>query len=164
MPPFRASLFILAMQGGISLDITLYYNHSENNVINKDIASAHLFSGTLKDETSITNPVIMIESDATIINYNYARIPDFARYYFITDITSVRYGLWRVTMRCDVLESFADDILASTCILDHSTDTGTNEYLNSETWVSTVRDKTDIIKFSGGLSDSGEYILITAGG
>lgn len=146
------------------MDITLYYNHSENNVINKERASACLFSGTFKEETSVTSAVVMIESDETIVNYNYAYIPAFARYYFITDISSVRQGLWRVSMRCDVLESFADDILASACVIDHSTDTGTNDYLNSDTWVSTVKDKTDIISFSGGLSDSGEYILITAGG
>lgn len=144
--------------------ITLYYNHSENNVINKDKASARAFTGTLREETSITNPVFIIESDETIVNYNYAYIPDFSRYYFITDITSVRNGLWRITLRCDVLESFADDILSSSCVIDHSTNVGTNDYLNSDTWVSTVRDKTDIISFSSGLSNSGEYILITAGG
>lgn len=146
------------------MTITLYYNHSENNVINKDKASARVLTGTLREETSITNPVFIIESDATIVNYNYAYIPDFSRYYFITDITSVRNGLWRITLRCDVLESFADDILSSSCVIDHSTNVGTNDYLNSDTWVSTVKDKTDIIQFSSGLSNSGEYILITAGG
>ena len=146
------------------MTITLYYNHSESNVINKDKASARVFTGTLREETSITNPIFIIESDETIINYNYAYIPDFSRYYFITDITSVRNGLWRITLRCDVLESFADDILSSSCVIDHSTNVGTNDYLNSDTWVSTVKDKTDIISFSSGLSDSGEYILITAGG
>ena len=39
-----------------------------------------------------------------------------------------------------------------------------DNYLVSESWVSKVKTKTDILQFSNGLLDSGEYILITAGG
>ena len=37
-------------------------------------------------------------------------------------------------------------------------------YINGEQWQTTVKTKTDIVSFSNGLLDSGEYILITSGG
>lgn len=52
--------------------------------------------------------------EATISKWNYAYIEDFGnRYYFIRDIASVGRGLWDITMRCDVLMTYKDDILSS---------------------------------------------------
>lgn len=148
------------------MTIVFYNNYSEKNVINKiiDSLTALTLTGELRQSTSIKTPVIMIESDVSIIGFNYCYITEFSRYYFITDIKSVRNGLWEVSMRVDVLMSFKDDILASEAIIDHETAPDNNNYLNSDIWDSTVKDKTDIINFSSGLSETGGYILITAGG
>lgn len=145
--------------------IKLYKNNSEKNVLNKDITNELSFSGVLRESTSIKTPVIKFYSDSSIINYNYAYIELFSRYYFITDITSIRNGLWEVSFLCDVLMSFRDDILNTYGVIADTETYNTNNYLESETWRTLVKDKTDIINFSGsGLLDSGEYILITAGG
>lgn len=123
------------------------------------------FTGTLRDAASIKTPVINIASDSAIIGYNYAFITEFNRYYFITDIKSIRNGIWEVSFLCDVLMSFKDDILDSYAVIDHTTEYHTSEYFSSDIWKTLVKDKTDIINFSGSsLLDSGEYILITAGG
>lgn len=64
--------------------------------------------------------------EATIAKWNYAYIEDFGkRYYFIRDIASVGRGLWDITMRCDVLMTYKDDILSSTAFLSRG------EYGNS---------------------------------
>lgn len=144
--------------------ITFYNNISEKNVIRKTINNALTISGTLRESTSVTNPVITIESPITIVGYNYCYIPDFSRYYYVVDVKSMRNNLWAVTLRVDVLMSFQNDIFNTPAIIDHTTEQGTTNYMNSNIWQSLVKDKTDIINFSSGLSESGGYVLITAGG
>ena len=145
------------------MDIKLYKNHSEKNKINKSLTGEVEYSGTLRDETSVINPVVMIHA-TNISLFNYAYIPEFHRYYYIRDIVSVRNGLWRVSMSVDVLMSFKNDILDLNVILSDTESTGQSDYYAGDQWRSLVKAKTDIIKFSNGLLDNGEYILITAGG
>lgn len=121
-------------------------------------------TGSLRGSTSVKTPVINIEG-TNIPFYNYAYIDEFDRYYYITDVKSVRNNIWEVSFLCDVLMSFKNDILNAHALVDNSQDKKTTNYLASDIWSTLVKDKTDIINFSGsGLLDSGEYILITAGG
>lgn len=145
--------------------LKLYKSNSERNCVTKVLSNELSLEGTLRHETSIKTPVITIAGDVSIIGYNYAFIVEFNRYYFITDIKSIRNGIWEVSFLCDVLMSFKTDILNSYAIIDHTTEHDTSNYLSSDIWTTLVKDKTDIINFSGAsLLDSGEYILITAGG
>ena len=143
--------------------IHLYNNTSERNAITKTLTNEISVSGSLREESNIHNPVIMINAPS-IIGFNYAYIPDFYRYYYVNDITSVRVGLWRLTLICDVLMSFKNAILNSYAIIDHTQTTQITEYMQSDIWKTTVKDFTEIINFPSGLLDTGEYILITAGG
>ena len=145
------------------MEIILYKNHSEKNKIGKSLTDQISYTGTLKDETSVINPVILLEA-GNLSLYNYAYIPDFHRYYFIRDIVSVRTGLWRLTFDVDVLESFKSGILNLNVILSDSETAGASNYLNGDQWRANVKTKTDIINFSSGLRETGTYILITAGG
>ena len=89
-------------------NVTFYQNNSEPNKVDKELREIVTLSGVLKDETSIVNPTILIESNTIIGNYVY--IPTFNRYYYITDIVSFRNKLWQVSLKCDVLMSFRNDI------------------------------------------------------
>ena len=143
--------------------IHLFNNTSERNAITKTLTNEISLSGSLREESNIHNPVIMIYAPS-VIGFNYAYIPDFYRYYYVNDITSVRVGLWRLTLICDVLMSFKSAILNSYAIIDHTQTTQITEYMQSDIWKTTVKDFTEIINFPSGLLDTGEYILITAGG
>lgn len=146
------------------MDITLYSNTSPNNKINKALSAARQLSCTLKGGSDVLRPQIEIIG-AGISSYNYMYIPFFGRYYFIEDIENLRENLWRVTGRVDVLQTYASQILNNRAVIRNSTTEGANNYLTgSGQWVRNVKDKTDIITFSNGLLDTGEYILITAGG
>lgn len=144
--------------------ITFYNNLSERNVIRKTLTNALNISGTLREATSITNPIITVESSLAIVSYNYCYIPDFGRYYFIVDVKSMRNNLWALTLRADVLMSFQKAILNTPAIIDHTTTIDTTSYMDSNVWQRTVKDKTDVVNFPNGLSESGGYVLITAGG
>lgn len=145
------------------MDITLCVNNSEKNKLGKSLSNLTVFSGSLKGETSITSPVVLMELENPTA-FNYAYIPEFGRYYFINDMVSVRTGLWRISMKVDVLESFKTNIQGIPVILSDSTETGKEMYLPDNVWKSKVKELTDIVNFPSGLSDNGHFILITAGG
>ena len=147
------------------MDIVLYVNSSEKQAINKTISSGETLTGALRDESSVINPSFLIQH-ANPTGYNYCYISEFGRYYFITDIVSVRTNLWRVNCTVDVLMSFKTQILNLNVTVSNvsSGENPDETYVNGEQWQTTVKTKTDIISFSNGLLDSGEYILITSGG
>lgn len=145
------------------MKIKLYYNSSENNVIGKTLSEVIELDGNLRDSSDITNPVIMITSD-TKPNANYAYIDNFNRFYFISEITAYRSNSFILKLKVDVLESYKEQIKKLKVVLSGTENTGKSMYLNSDIWIRNVKDKTDIITFPNGLSENGEFILITAGG
>ena len=145
------------------MDITLYQTVSERERINKVLGSYIAMTGTLRGESSVINPSFLIEY-SNPSDYNYCYIPSFGRYYFITNITSVRNNIWRIDCSVDVLMSFRNEILNLEVIVSQDSLPDAECYMNGEVWKSTVKTKTDIINFPNGLLDSGEYILITSGG
>lgn len=146
------------------MDLRLYYTSDENNKINKSLSNGTILTGTMRDSSSIMSPVVLVEGNS-FNAYNYAYIPQFDRYYFIKEITNYRNNLWILTLEVDVLMSFKSSILNMHCIFIETETTGADRYLSdTRVWVNKVKDKTDILTFPNGLLETGEYILITAGG
>lgn len=145
------------------MEIILYNNKSPKNKIGKTLTNPNTITGSLRGETSISN-FQMLLNIVDLNPYNYMYIADFEKYYFITNIISVRIGLWLVTASIDVLESYKSEILSLDVILSTTESTGSKQYKMGSCWDVLVKDKTDIISFSDGLLTTGEFILITAGG
>lgn len=147
--------------------IFLYKTTSERNKIVKTLNSddSLTLAGHLKAECSILQPVILVEMNGNLITqYNYCYIPEFGRYYFITNIESVRTNVWRIHCNVDALMTFNEQILNLNVIVSDETSPDNETYMSGEVWNTTVRTKTDVINFPNGLLDNGEYILITSGG
>lgn len=66
----------------------------------------------LKDPVSVESPVLLVKTD-TFPAYNYCFIPEFARYYYITDITSYNAHMWHISCEVDVLLTYKAQILAT---------------------------------------------------
>ena len=145
------------------MDIILYVCLSERQAIHKNLSSDTTLTGSLRGESSIISPSFLIEY-SNPSGFNYCYIPEFGRYYFITNITSVRTELWRIDCAIDVLMSFKNQILALNVIVGDNTAYDTETYMNGEPWQTLVKTKTDVIMFPSGLLEDGEYILITSGG
>ena len=148
----------------MAFTISLFKTASENNRVVKVLTNEKQLSGELRNQTSVLNPTIRIESADNISGYNYCYISEFGRYYYITDIVSVRTNCWVISLRCDVLMSYKNEIQSMSVILNNTQETGLSNYLPSPNWVNLVKTKTDIKVFPSGLSEQGEFILITAGG
>lgn len=102
------------------MTINLYTTASEKNAVNKTLSEVATLTGTLRESSSIINPVIHISGDATITGANYAYIPDFGRYYFVTGVESVRNGLWRFYLHVDVLYTYRAQIKANPAIIQRN--------------------------------------------
>ena len=144
------------------MQINFYKNSSEKNKIGKSLSSGLTLSGNLRDECSITSPSILVEA-TSLVDYNYCYIPEFKRYYFISDITSVRNNLWRVSLKCDVLESFKSDILKLSCIVDKQQNQSYNNNIDDGSYINRADSFVEIANYQNGFNSSGEFILITAG-
>lgn len=97
------------------MEMKLYNTVDNDNVINKELNLIHTLQIKLKDNVSITNPIIIL-SKVTDVNYfecNYCFLSEFNRYYFIRDIEVMDNTNFRFMLECDVLESFKNDILNS---------------------------------------------------
>lgn len=142
------------------MNITLYKTKSESNKINKTLTSSMSFTGTLKDECSVLNPTIFIESD-NLSDYNYLYIKEFNRYYFINDIKNVRNNIWSITGEVDVLYTYKDKILSLPLILEKTeNDIHSNKMLNDGSYITTTETFEEILNFQS-VADSNRYYLLT---
>lgn len=140
--------------------INLYNNESPTNKISKQITLITSLEGVLRNETDIVNPTFRIYSQS-LPAFNYARVPAFNRYYYLQSVESVRADIWDIKLTSDALMSF--DLTDVSGVLVEA-ENGGSDYLEHRHFVRNVKSKTDILPFASGLLDSGEYILITAGG
>lgn len=144
------------------MTIELYSNLSDYNTIVKNVSLLNTLNGVLRNETeTIETPHIIIESES-YPSANYARIVDFNRYYFIRGIKAIRSNVWEIALDVDVLMSF--NLASVTGIVVETENVYADRYLKSRGYVKNCKTKTDIVNFPYGLLDTGEYILITAGG
>lgn len=94
----------------MAVSVTFYNTSSEPGAINKNLSSGTTFSGDIVGAVDVVRPSIKVESN--LYGYNYAYIPKFGRYYYITEIEHDRTGLDIVHLKSDPLMSFKADILA----------------------------------------------------
>ena len=144
------------------MEINFYKNLSEKNKIGKDLQNMLSLNGNLREESSVINPTILVEHSNLSV-YNYAYIPDFNRYYFVSEITSVRNGLWRVSLSVDVLESFKSNILNLSCIIDKQQNQSYSNNIDDGSYINKADSFIEIANYQNGFNSSGEFILITAG-
>lgn len=149
------------------MTIGLYYNKSDERKLNKDLDTIATYNGYLKNECSIQNPTVYIEGVFNIgnnINANYMFLPDYRRYYYITDITQVRANLVKISGRVDVLMSFKDEIQNSIGIVRRQ-EHNYSLFLDDGS-LKVYQDKLIICKeFPNGFpKENDHFILVTAGG
>lgn len=145
----------------MSFSIVFMNNQQELNKISKSPATVMTLTGTLREQTDIVDPQINVEYSGTLTNTNYMYIAEFHRYYFITKIESVRTGLWRVYGHCDVLKTYSQAILGTTCVVARSENLY-NLYLNDSAFKVYSNPRLQIAKFPNKFSGE-SYILAIKG-
>ena len=78
----------------MSFNIVIQNNRSEQNKLDKTLTTISTLTGTLKTETSIIDPVIIVEGALSDLKTcNYCTISEFGRSYFVNNIKSIRNNL-----------------------------------------------------------------------
>lgn len=146
------------------MQISFYQNTSENYRINKTLIGKYTESCTLKDGCSVENPVVLIANANNMTDCNYMYIPDFNRYYFITDIVSVRDGLWEISAHVDVLMTYANEIKACSATFKRQENLF-NLYLDDPEFhtYNNAQIVTKVFSGGSGLNKSMKYVLAVAG-
>ena len=140
----------------------LFQNNSDTNVVQKSITQKAELSGTLRDNCSIIDPIITVEGIApSDLKYiNYAEIPDFGRYYYVTNII-LKGKLFEVHMHIDVLNTYKDQIKPIQAVIARQE--SLNNVMLTDGLIKTYADPNiEIRRSSGGFSDY-QYIFCIAG-
>lgn len=146
------------------MEIKLYKTSSPRKKLVKDLTDEITLVGTLRAQSSVMSPAFTVQ-DTSVVGYNYCYIPDFGRWYYINGIDALRANLYELSLGIDVLMTYAAEIRQNYAIVDKVENFGAAyNYINDASWVNTNRMKQSIINFATGFNDTGEFILITAGG
>ena len=102
------------------MQLKLYQTKSSNNVLNKKLESEKSFTIDIKNSGNLREPTIRLDvSGINILNYNYAYIQEFNRFYFIDkdSIDFISGTICDIKLRCDVLMTYKNEILNSNAII-----------------------------------------------
>ena len=92
------------------MELQIYNNNSNTNVLNKNITLVNTLDFSLKIDNSILQPVLILK------NYsegNYCYIKELKRYYYIRDIKLLSGGLYQLQLDVDVLMTYKDIIMTN---------------------------------------------------
>ena len=145
------------------MTLKLYTNTSDRNHLDKVITQQGSdISGTLRDDCSIVDPVIKIESitNFSLASCNYAYISEFGRYYYITNIVCTG-KLYELHMHCDVLMSFKSQIRGNSAVIARN-ESSYNLYLADGVFKTYANPHYQIKKFPSGFSGF-HYVLTISG-
>lgn len=150
------------------MEINLFTCTAENERVDKSnyISNRFAMNGTLRDESSIIDPVILVQkSNPARYHYNYMYIEEFQRWYYINDIISIRNDLWEIHAHVDVLFTWGADIKSMEGLADKLEDfANANVYYDDGSFIMDCRKDIQVKEFPSGLNETGQYILICAGG
>lgn len=140
------------------MQLILYKTNDSNKVINKTLTNRLIININLKRDTNILTPEIWLVKiqGVDLKTYNYAYIPDLNRYYFINYVESVNNSIDKLTLECDVLETYRDDILNSNCTYESDVKVG------DKVITSASSNTKQVVKYDSSVAlEDGESIIIS---
>lgn len=131
----------------------------ENSTLQLPITETH--NCVFKNGCSMLNPTLLLELNSNDFpNYTGFKIED--RYYFVTDIRSVRNNLFEVSGRVDVLATYKSNILATTAYVIYDT-VPNSELVDNRLPMKTTKNVSASTSACPLQVDSGCYILSLTG-
>ena len=142
------------------MQIVFYKCSSEKNCLNKVLESEITLDGAIRGESNVISPQIMVQMNP--IEYDYVYIPEWRRYYFITDIVCYRANAFVVKLSIDVLMSYKTEILQMTGVVSRLT--SGSPYADRDVLCSVKETHRRIDFPETPFTKDGSYILIAKGG
>ena len=145
------------------MDITLYKTSKKTNSTKVPDGGVTLNSVTLKNGCDILKPVFMLSSDDNYFKNTITEIGFQDKYYFVTDIKSVRNNLWELSCEIDVLATYKAKIIANKCLVEFDETTNTTIVDSRLPIKSTVARTGNIVSMRDIMREGGTYLLGVTG-
>lgn len=146
-----------------SAKLRLYQTASENAALDKQLYNMIEMDIVFKDDTSAQNPIIIVESEYNLTQYNYAHIDITGRYYYVRS-DMLTGNMFRLYLTTDELMSFNAGIKNLIGIIRKTQDLNyINNDLNDGSFVNQEGTWKEIKDFENGFNESPNTILIAAG-
>lgn len=143
------------------MNIVLMSSDEPKNTIDKSPSTITTLAGTLKDGSSVTDPVVLVEM-ASLPAANYAYIHDFnKRYYYIKDIVNVANTLWEIHLHVDVLKTYASAIMSAPCIIAKTASNDFNLYLPDPNFKCQQNERIGMQQFPSGFDTANAHYYMT---
>ena len=110
----------------MSVSVKLYQNHSDPNVVYKNISLIQTSTCELTEGCTIDAPVLLLDMQSGIKNFNYMYIEEFGRYYHCV-ATILDGNHMQISGYTDVLMSFWNQFKGSQCVAQRSSNQGNPE-------------------------------------
>ena len=144
------------------MEIKLYITEDADTVMNKDLTLITTLDIQMRDRQNVSAPILILGEieGVDLKTVNYAYIDEFKRYYFIRTITVGQNNIYTLTMECDVIETYKEDILNSSALISRRVAAGDygDMAVSSE-----VRKEVEVFKSSRGFNENKTIILSTVG-
>lgn len=138
------------------MEIILYKTISSPETVSKTLTDGLTVNGALRNSNNVIQPYVEMTADVT--NYNYAYIPQYKRYYFVTGYRVVRTGLFSVSLSVDVLMTYKDAILELQGNRTKGDDS--NPYSSDANYNYEVRKQVKQLKFAYTFERQTEMVLV----
>lgn len=145
----------------------LYYNKSDKRYMNKTLQSITYEGGSdhidveFKEDTSITDPTFILRTQSKVLEGNYIYVPNLNRYYYINDYVVSHQRIY-INCHVDVLMSFKNEIKQENVIVSRQ-ENSYNLYQVDPKMVIYNTPVYRVLKFPGGFSNTGYFVLCVAG-
>ena len=142
--------------------IKLYTQTIPKNKMFRNLTNEITITGNVKDTFDILNPIVQFNYNANLKSVNYAYIPEYGRYYFVSPpIISGKTAYLK--MHVDVLFTYRNIIMKSPCIAIRSSNRG-NLYFQDDYIQFEEGYRYNVSKFPYRFdAESGTYILCISG-
>ncbi len=103
----------------MAVEIQLLHNASKDLVVDKALTPVATYNGTFRETVDNLRPTFILQGDVAA-NVNYAYIPAFGRFYYVTDRKEVTKDLTELSLYTDVRKSFATQLYAAKGIVQRN--------------------------------------------
>lgn len=117
------------MKGVEHMIIQFYTTTNTSNKLNKTLIEVYSADFHTRDDIDLLSPTIITAQNSLLTGCNYAYIPEFNRYYFISNIVANTTNTVTISLTVDTLYTYKDIINKALVIANRNT-TKYNRYLS----------------------------------
>lgn len=141
------------------MEVEFYHTADNANTVNKTLQPIRTLTIIFRQAVNEQTPFIIMNKE-NLIGVNYIYIPNFKRYYFISNVENYTTKLVRIELVTDLLMTYKDVIL-NTPVLITATEKPSYFSSNLPTQTKTIK---RVVKSDVTLEKESSLILTTIGG